>query len=409
MKRLKYLVYGLVLLLLPTACNDNEEAADVTCNGLPVVRDVKHTVLDSTTIVSGNLGEWIVVEGTNFCDITEICFNDVWVSMDNVYIEPSRISVSIPRVAPFEVSNTITFVTSKGDTVKHPFELFVPDLILKGMLNEWVKPGETGYIEGENFDIHQIDSIDGAWIMFGEQQLAVHRMNASRLWFEVPRDAEPCTPIFLFRQDSLGNMRIENLQMPGLYMDNRNILYDGTDNGTDPGTMHTDGLGLTGFPEAINGHYYYYQGDYAAWTWGGKWRTYTPFNIGQPMSNNGSYVGDWFWDIPTSECDIVFEVNVMNDWMGAAFKFSFWNGWEYHWMPWGSSAYRTNGWQTIRIPVKDFCNPVGSENHFPDTWWEATGNPYWDWKNREVQFHGNACPNVFFCWDNLRFVPRYVY
>lgn len=407
-RKIGRLIYCLIMLFLAEHC-DFDESANTACNGLPVVSHVKYTILDDATIVSGNLGDWVIIEGANFCDITEICFNDVWVGMSNVYIEPGLISVSVPRLAPFEVNNMITFVTSKGDTIQYPFELLVPDLKVNGMLNEWVKPGETGYIEGENFDIHQIDSLDGAWILFGDQELAVHRMSATRLWFEVPDDAQPRTPIWLFRQDTLGNMRVDSLRIPGLYKDNRYILYDGTYNGVDPGTPYTDGLGLTGFPEAVNGTYYYYQDDYPAWGWGGKWRLYTPYCVGPPMSNNGSYDGDWLWSVPTDEVDVVFEVNVVNDWTGAEFKINLWDGYWYHWNPHGSAAYHTNGWETIRIPLREFRKPAISGTPFPASFFEATGNPYWDWKNREVEFHGTANPNTFFCWDNLRIVPRYKY
>ncbi len=401
-------IFSLFVLSLTQGCEINDNA-DSQCNGLPVVTHVKYTVLDDSTIHMGNLGDWIIIEGSNFCNIDKIRFNDVWVSMQNVYVEPTLISVSIPRIAPFVENNMITLVTDKNDSIEYPFTIHVPDLKVKGLLNEWAEPGETGYIEGDNFDIHQIDSVDGAWLLFGDVELAVHRMSATRLWFEVPEDALPRTPIWLFRQDTLGNMRVDSLRLPGLYRDNRYILYDGTYNGVDPGTPFTDGLSLSGFPEAVNGTYYYYQGDYSAWAWGGKWRLYTPFNVGQPMSNNGSYDGDWLWHVPTDEVDVVFEVNVINDWTGAEFKINLWDGYAYHWNPHGTAAFHTNGWETVRIPIREFRKPAVTGTPFPASFFEATGNPYWDWKNREVQFHGTANPNTFICWDNLRIVPRYQY
>ncbi|MDR0542871.1 MAG: glycan-binding surface protein [Dysgonamonadaceae bacterium] len=387
-------------LLFLAACN--KEDAD-GCNGRPVIRGVKRTVLDSVTIETGALGDWLIVEGSDFCNIREIYFNDVKVNMANVYIEPALISLSVPRVAPYEVNHKITLVTALDVSVSFPFELYVPDVMVKGMLNEYAAPGGRGYIEGENFDIHQVDSTTGAWITFGDRELAVYRESSTRLSFEIPEDALPNTKIHLFRKDTLDNVRV-SLSVPGYYKDTRNILYSGNPDRDkcDKNIERTDGLGMTGFPDSIAGAYYYYKGEYPNGAWGGKWRIYANVPMGQVMNQDGLYVK--IWDLPSDEVEVVFEVNVVNDWTAAEFKINLWDGYWYYWRPYGGSAYRTNGWETIRIPLGEFKKTVGTAAEPYPTLTE--GNIFWDWKNRGVEFNGGYQPNVFFCWDNMRIVPK---
>jgi hypothetical protein len=386
------------LLFLASCVHEDIEI----CNGHPVISGVKRTVLDSVNIKTGALGDWLIIEGSNFCNIKEIYFNDVEVNMGNIYIEPTLISLSVPRVAPYEVNNKITFVTNQDALVTFPFELNVPNIEVKGMLNEYAQLGEIGYIVGENFDIHQIDSTTGAWITFGDQELAVHRVSSTRLSFEIPEDALPNTKIHLFRKDTLDNVRVSQ-RVPGYYKDTRNILYSGNPDRDkcDQNIERTDGLGMTGFPDSIAGSYYYYKDEYPAWTWGGKWRIYANVPAGQVMSQDGLYVK--IWDMPSDELEVVFEVNVVNDWTAAEFKINLWDGYWYYWRPYGGSAYRTSGWETIRIPLSEFKNPVATGDPYPVL---TEGNIFWDWKNRGVEFHGEYQPNVFFCWDNMRIVPK---
>jgi hypothetical protein len=396
-KKIISIINVVFAVLLFASCESNEQTND--CNGQPSVAGVKYSILDSSFITTGQLGAWIIIEGSNFCGIEDIIFNDVNVDMLNTYIESGLISLSIPRIAPYEVSNTITLVCNSGYSIQVPFELVVPEIIVKGLLNEYVKPGETSYIEGENFDIHQIDSLTGAWGTFGEREIAVHRLSSTRLSFKVPGDAEPNTAIRLFRKDTLDNLRVD-MKVPGYYKDTRNILYSGNPerDKCDANIERTNGLGLTGFPDSIAGSYYYYNGEYPAWFWGGKWRIYANLPMGQIMNQDGLYVP--IWDIPSEELEVVFEVNVVNDWTAAEFKINLWDGYWYFWRPYNNSAYRTNGWETIRIPLSEFKKdgepyPILSE-----------GNVFWDWRNRGVEFHGEYQPNVFFCWDNMRIVPK---
>ena len=400
MNKNRILVIQLFLFVLYFASCEQEVSNN--CNGIPAIKGIKYTVLDPDDIETGALGDWVIIEGSNFCDIKKILFNDVSVNMNNVYIESGLISLSIPRIAPYEVSNTLTITTNKDVSVIAPFELYIPDVILKGLLNEYVKPGETGYIEGENFDIHQIDSVTGAWITFGDRELPVRRVNANRLSFKIPADAAPNTPIHLFRKDTLDNLRVDR-KVPGFYKDTRNILYSGDPDRDkcDKNIEQTDGLGLTGYPDSIAGPYYVYKGEYPKDKWDGKWRIYANLPMGQVMSKSDLYVK--IWDMPSNQIEVVFEVNVLNDWTGAEFRINLWDGYRYHWKPYSDIAYRTNGWETIRIPLSEFKKPLETGEPFPTL---GEGNIYWDWKNREVQFMGAYQPNVFFCWDNLRIVPK---
>ncbi len=382
-----------VFAILISCTDDNNDSKEC---GTPVIGDVKYTVLDSVATESATLGEWVVIYGSNFCDVSEIYFNDISASLRNAYIKSDYISINVPRALPVEETNTITLITSKGIKVTKSFQIIVPELKIFGLLNEYVKPGQVAYIEGENFDVHFVDSTTGAWLTFGDKEVSVRRVSSKRLSFKVPSDAQPNSLVHMYREDSLGRMWIDQ-KVPGRYKDTRNLLYTAnpTRDKTDSNVEMTDGLGLAGYPDSIAGKYYVFKGDYAAWTWGGKWNLYANVPMGQVMPQY-----ELLADKSSEDLEVVFEANVLRDWVGAAMKMNLWDGYEYHWAPYGSMSYRTNGWETVRVPLSEFKKDSQS---FPTL---SGGNIFWDWKNRSVYFHGPAHSDVFICWDNLRIIPK---
>lgn len=382
-----------ILSFFASCTNDNDDSKNC---GTPVIGDIKYTVLDSLAIESATLGEWIVIYGSNFCDVSEIYFNDISASLRSAYIKPDFISINVPRELPLDETNTITLVTSTGIKVTKSFQIIIPELKIFGLLNEYSKPGEVAYIEGDNFDVHFVDSTTGAWLTFGDKEVSVHRVSSRRLSFKVPLDAKPNAIVHMFRQDSLGYMWIDR-KIPGRYKDTRNLLYTGNPDRdkTDRSIEMTDGLGLAGYPDSIAGKYYVFKGSYNDWEWGGKWSLYANVPMGQVMPEY-----ELLADKPSEDFEVVFEANVLKDWVGAAIKINLWDGYEYHWMPYGSMSYRTNGWETIRIPLSELRKDGQS---FPTL---SGGNIFWDWKNRRIYFHGPGQSDVFICWDNFRIVPK---
>lgn len=390
-KKILFTILSILTILISCSDDDNTNQC-----GTPVIGEIKYTVLDSLTTDSATLGEWIVIYGSNFCDVSEIYFNDVKASLKSAYIKPNLISINVPRELPVEETNTVTIITSKGEKVTKSFTILIPEFKVFGLLNEYVKPEATAYIEGENFDVHFVDSTTGAWLTFGDKEVSVHRVSSKRLRFKVPVDATSNSIIHIYRKDSLDRMWIDQ-QIPGRYKDTRNLLYtaDPDRDKTDRNVEMTDGLGLAGYPEAIADKYYVFRGDFPDWAWGGKWNLYANVPMGQVMPDYKLLA-----DKSAEELEVVFEVNVLKDWAAAYLKINLWDGYEYHWAPYGSVSFKTNGWQTVRIPMTEFKKNGVS---FPTL---SEGNIFWDWKNRSVYFHGPGHKDVFICWDNLRIVPK---
>lgn len=145
MKTVKY-----VLVMLMTAglgifasCSDNENS----CTPLSITRISTVTDREQGLEVA-NLAQYIIVQGTGLDGVKSILVNDVPVDMSNAYTTANEITFPIPRVIPVEVNNLITLSTATESTTA-PLSVFIPDLRVDGMYNEFTPAGGTMKIVGD--------------------------------------------------------------------------------------------------------------------------------------------------------------------------------------------------------------------------------------------------------------------
>src|SRR5690606_40186646 len=94
---------------------------------VPFVSKVSTIKNMDSTIVEGNMGDWIAIHGTSLASIKSMYFNDVEVDLEEVYEEKNVVYVQIPIKLAQEITNKL-YVTTSGGTTEFVFTVNSPDL-----------------------------------------------------------------------------------------------------------------------------------------------------------------------------------------------------------------------------------------------------------------------------------------
>ncbi|MFD1875148.1 glycan-binding surface protein [Hymenobacter bucti] len=342
------------------------------CGGTPALTSVTSTTDRTQVSTSGNLADWIIVKGTNLCNVSQLSFNDVDVSLADAYITATEITVQIPRVVPKKVTNTIT-VTTAGGTAQTAYTLSVPAMSVTSMANEYAAPGQKAAIVGSNFDLYEVTPTKGK-VLWNGTALAVTKTTADSVYFVVPANATPGATLKVV--DANG----KETAVPGRYKDNRNILFGYDTNGSVWGgnTFITTGP----MPAPVNGPYVRVSQSIGAWTWT---EFSTNNNIALPadvIANPGNYV-------------MRFEVNTLKAFNTNAIRFSIDGDVAanntYTWTP--TSPFNTRGqWSTMTVPLSGFINKKADLD-----------KPLHECK---FVFLGDGALDADISFDNFRIVPK---
>ena len=73
-------------------------------------------------------------------------------------------------------------------TVTTPVSVFIPDLRVDGMYNEFTPAGETMKVVGDFFDIYGITPESGK-LFFGDKEMVITKATADTIYFQLPEDA----------------------------------------------------------------------------------------------------------------------------------------------------------------------------------------------------------------------------
>lgn len=376
------------LLTLINACKkDNSSAA---CSGTPTITAIVPTTNRSIALTKGNLSDWIIIRGTNLCNVKTVVFNDVVDSLKSAFITPNEITLAIPRAVPANVTNKIT-VQAPGGSATYEFEINIPEIVVTGMNNEYTPEGATMVILGKNFDLYEITPEKGK-VFFGNQEAAVDRNTPDSVFVKVPAGIAAGTKLKM--KDGNG----VEYTVPGQYRDPRGILWN-----YDPYTGWNSGLIITNgpVPAPISGNYAYVKGNYNAWEWNENYHTLGNFTLAN-LGVSG----------PVSNYNIKFEINTLTPWTydhanptwnytPLKFDIGLSNGvtYEYAWAPFADGDFATKGWKTITIPLELL---KGNGASMPDiTGAYATDNAF-----MRFFIHGGYAVNLDMAWDNFRIVPK---
>ena len=365
---------ALVLALLagPVALTGCKKDDMNVCGGAPTLTGVTAPTNRTQVSTTGNLADWIIVQGSNLCNVSKLSFNDVDVSLADAYVTSTEITVQIPRVVPKNVTNTITVVTA-GGTATTGYTLSIPALAVNGMANEYAAPGSKGAIVGLNFDLYEVSPAKGK-VLWNGTALSITKTTADSVYFVVPANAVAGDQLQV--QDANGT----KTTVPGRYKDNRNIVFGYDANGSVWGGTTYITTGPT--PAPVNGPYIRVQKSIGAWAWT---EFSTNNNIVLPadvVANPANYV-------------LRFEVNTMKPFNANVIKFSIdgdaGSTNTYLWKP-ATPFYTRGQWSTVTIPLSSFINKPAD-----------MAKPQHECK---FLFHGDGALDADMSFDNFRIVPK---
>lgn len=359
------------LLLSAVAFSACEKETENMCGGTPSIASVTLPTKRDTTVTTGNLADWIIIKGSNFCSVKKVMFNDVEASLADAYVTANEITLRIPRVVPKEVSNTITIVTD-GGTTEMDYTLSIPPLQVYGLSNEYAAPGQRVAVVGQNFDLYGVSAGSGK-ILWEGTAVDITRTTADSVYFTIPASATAGATVKVVDANN------KETAVPGRYKDDRNLIFSYDQGGSVWGGDAFITTSAT--PGPISGKYIRINQTIGAWAW-------TEFS-----SNNVAIPAD----VVAHPNDYVlkFEVNTLKPFNTNVIKFLIdgdaGSTNTYQWKP--VAPFDTRGqWSTMSIPLSAIINkdllPEKSQHEF------------------KFLFHGDGTLDADISFDNFRIVPK---
>lgn len=329
---------GLLLTGLASCDDDNGVTQSTGCSGVPQLTSITTTTDLKTSISSCNLGDWIVLHGQNLCAAESIIVNGVSVNMREVFLEPSKATLQVPRqLAESGPTNRIE-VVGESNSTKLDVTIDIPELILTGLTHEFAAAGETVNINGANFDLYEITGEKGK-VYFGTTAAEITATTEKYITVVVPAGAKENDIVRVTGEKS-------DKTAPGRYRDTRGIFesFEGGFGWAGTDGMVTDGT-KPGDVKACHGKYLRIAKQFGDWDW-------FPF-----IANVYTWPEEVFSN-PELYC-LKFEVATL---ASIAKKFINFDQTNYQWRPWEASEFTTYGkWITITLEMKDVLN--GTSNY----------------------------------------------
>jgi len=159
MKLMKYIYAAVVplmvisLLLITSSCKEDDGVPREEPNGAPSISYIRVTDPNASDslIVKAELGAGIVIMGENLGGIQQVWFNDRKAILTPSWVTNRDIIVSVPNVAPLDVTDQIYLVDGNSDTLTYPFIVTIPAPEVYSAVNEWPLAGENLVLNGNYF------------------------------------------------------------------------------------------------------------------------------------------------------------------------------------------------------------------------------------------------------------------
>ncbi|MBK7937329.1 MAG: hypothetical protein IPJ82_09665 [Lewinellaceae bacterium] len=385
----------MAILLLPAlalgvwSCQKDDEPAS---SGTPAVHYIRSTDpgKSDSLLVGSFMGSLIAIVGENLGNTRELWFNDQKATLNPTYITNETILVNVPSTVPTEVTNKMRFVFADGSELLHDFSVNVPAPQLDLIKCEYVPDGDIVELSGDFF-------FEPIQVKFpGEVPGEIVSVEKTKLQVRVPTGA------------GSGPMSVKTnfgaVKSKFHFRDSRNIIldYDGKNHET-----WTAPIGSADPGGCSGGYAYLKSASDGAWQWANEltMQYWAPRGRGNVPVATGAI----------DDLVLKFEVNVPIEWRDVRMEIFFGPYVEDHgrgvssharWKPWKNGPYKTDGWETITIPLKEF------KYHQDDGDDNETGTKPLDnlssLTNVVMMLFGPANgPNpVHVCIDNVRVVPK---
>ena len=144
------IVLGAVLV---SSCEEEDGIPLESPSGEAAVHYIRVPAPESgdSLIVKGNLGTTLAIVGENLGGTREVWFNDRPAVISPSWVTNRTVFVSVPNLAPLNVTDKLYLINGAGDTLAHDFEVTIPAPEVLSARNEWPQAGEALIINGDFF------------------------------------------------------------------------------------------------------------------------------------------------------------------------------------------------------------------------------------------------------------------
>lgn len=353
MKRISFSIICVCMLFGFMACDDITQVDEVLAGenipntGAPAItKIVMANDAEGTPIETAAFTQVVRIEGTNLGNVTSLKFNDVDVDLSEVYSSYDAVLAKVPRVLPETVTDRVYVQTDLGET-SAPLKVTIPELKIQGLYCEYAQPGDTTYIQGNDYDLYGITAED-AIVKVGDKDVNVLAASETELMIQIPGNAKMGDPVTVQGTKMAEPVTIDYAK-PGV-----SELFD-----------FNNWPGVGAFTHA------------SKYSWAPKNFLYSKFSAGpddpQPLGSDGKYirfkdqVNAWGWmvfwagfidlpaDVAANPQDYQMRFEFWNDQkypLNSNYRIIFGN---YQWHPGGDGvALNTkNQWKTIRIDLDE--------------------------------------------------------
>lgn len=353
MKRISFSIICVCMLFGFMACDDITQVDEVLAGenipntGAPAItKIVMANDAEGTPIETAAFTQVVRIEGTNLGNVTSLKFNDVDVDLSEVYSSYGAVLAKVPRVLPETVTDRVYVQTDLGET-SAPLKVTIPELKIQGLYCEYAQPGDTTYIQGNDYDLYGITAED-AIVKVGDKDVNVLAASETELMIQIPGNAKMGDPVTVQGTKMAEPVTIDYAK-PGV-----SELFD-----------FNNWPGVGAFTHA------------SKYSWAPKNFLYSKFSAGpddpQPLGSDGKYirfkdqVNAWGWmvfwagfidlpaDVAANPQDYQMRFEFWNDQkypLNSNYRIIFGN---YQWYPGGDGvALNTkNQWKTIRIDLDE--------------------------------------------------------
>jgi len=351
----------LFTLLLLAALVCTQYACKKDNSGAPVITGLRASAPApyDTTLTMAGPGQVVVIQGANLANAKQILFNGYAAPFNSALFANNTIIVAIPADMPFgrlnpDNLNTVKVITPDGEAV-YTFPIIPSAATITAMSNEDALPGDRVTIYGSNFFFVKKVIFPG-----GKEVTTNLSANDAGNQLQVTVPTGVTTGGTITVQTLFGTatsvLRFNDLTTGVLHnSDNVSNFVWGCDVITDaslfPGGRGTyNQMAFTN----VNG------GDGAWWSGGRSLHTNSVQWI--PVSN----ISD-----PLANYALKFEINLKTPWSAGKLlivKDSKFDTHQALYSPWlnadgSTTAFTTNGWQTVTIPLTSFKAKDGSGNY----------------------------------------------
>jgi hypothetical protein len=347
MKRyLNYMILLVTAVMIAGLIGVSTTSCQKETPGDPEIFYVRVTDPDKadSLMIGAYMGNLVAIVGQNLNDVKEIWFNDQEANLNPAYITSTTILVSVPSTVPSVVTDKMKLVFGDGSELLYDFKVNVPGPQIAGVKCEFVPAGETMELTGDYF-------FDPKVTFTGGVQGTVADFDKLIMHVVVPEGAEP-GPVTI--QTNFGKVKSKFM-----FRDNSNTILDFDVSKHESWTAPIADPASNPSPAPCDGGYAFFK-HAAVGEW--MWTNELTMQLWGPRSPRGQ--------VPLARglvSDLVFkfDVNVPIEWKDVRMEIFFGPYAEDHgrdkpnsaiarWKPWKNGPYKTNGWETISIPLTEF-------------------------------------------------------